>query len=154
MKQKLFTFFFALVASISAIYAQSGTCGSNLTWTLNAETGVLTISGTGTMTDYVWDPAPWGSYTSIIKTVIINDGVTSIGESAFYGCSSLTSLTIPNSVTSIGNWAFSHCSSDTVNRTGDHTHHCTARVSRMPVCGISACPVGCAEFPFLGGGVG
>ena len=111
MKQKLFTFFFALVASISAIYAQSGTCGSNLTWNLNAETGVLTISGTGTMTDYVWDPAPWRSYTSIIKTVIINDGVTSIGESAFSYCSSLTSVTIGESVTSIGSSAFEYCSS-------------------------------------------
>ena len=111
MKQKLFTFFVALVASVSAIYAQSGTCGNNLTWNLNAETGVLTISGTGTMTDYVWDPAPWRSYTSIIKTVIINDGVTSIGKSAFSYCSSLTSLTIPNSVTSIGYYAFEGCSS-------------------------------------------
>ena len=113
MKQKLFTFFFALVASISAIYAQSGTCGSNLTWNLNAETGVLTISGTGTMNDFDprRNPVPWGNYTSIIKTVIINDGVTSIGESAFEGCSSLTSITIPESVTGIGNYAFDYCSS-------------------------------------------
>ena len=116
MKQKLFTFLLALVASVSAIYAQSGTCGSNLTWMLDAETGVLTISGTGAMDNYYYGRvgnkvSPWNDFTSVIKTVIINDGVTSIGEWAFYECSSLTSVTIPNSVTSIGEWAFFYCSS-------------------------------------------
>ena len=113
MKQKLFTFLLALVASVSAIYAQSGTCGNNLTWMLDAETAVLTISGTGTMNDFDprRNPVPWGNYTSIIKTVIINDGVTSIGGEAFAECSSLTSVTIPNSVTSIGGYAFDFCSS-------------------------------------------
>ena len=60
MKQKLFTFFFALVASVSAIYAQSGTCGKNLTWNLNAETGVLTISGTGAMDNYYYGDYYYG----------------------------------------------------------------------------------------------
>ena len=111
MKQKLFTFFFALVASVSAIYAQSGTCGDNLTWTLS--NGTLTISGTGAMEDYYYgsSSAPWYDYHSSIRSVIISDGVTSIGSSAFYGCSSLTSVTIPNSVTSIGGSAFAYCSS-------------------------------------------
>ena len=116
MKQKLFTFLLALVASVSAIYAQSGTCGSNLTWNLDAETGVLTISGTGAMDNYYYGRvgnkvSPWNDFTSVIKTVIINDGVTSIGEWAFRNCSSLTSVTIPNSVTSIGDSAFKGCSS-------------------------------------------
>ena len=62
------------------------------------------------MKNYSYDSpkAPWSSY-SIIK-VILEDGITSIGECAFNGCSSLTSVTIPNSVTSIGEWAFSGCS--------------------------------------------
>ena len=120
MKQKLFTFFFALVASVSAIYAQSGTCGKNLTWNLNAETGVLTISGTGAMDNYYYgdyyyggggEVSPWNDFTSVIKTVIINDGVTSIGNYAFVACSSLISVTIGNSVTSIGEYAFHYCSS-------------------------------------------
>ena len=113
MKQKLFTLFLALVASVSAIYAQSGTFGNKLTWEFDAETGVLTVSGTGAMADYYYycDNTPWYDYRSSIKSVIINDGVTSIGSCAFHGCSSLTSITIPNSVTSIGVWAFYSCSS-------------------------------------------
>ena len=110
MKQKLFTFFFALVASVSAIYAQSGSCGDKLTWRLSNVT--LTISGTGAMADYSYDSsAPWYNYRSFIKSVIINDGVTSIGKLAFEDCSSLTSVTIPESVTSIGGEAFRGCSS-------------------------------------------
>ena len=44
-----------------------------------------------------------------LTSVVIPEGVTSIGGSAFYGCSGLTSVVIPNSVTSIGDWAFNYC---------------------------------------------
>ena len=50
MKQKLFTLLLALLASAGTIFAESGTCGDNLTW--NLTDGVLTISGTGPMTNY------------------------------------------------------------------------------------------------------
>lgn len=53
--------------------------------------------------------APWYSYRESILSVVISDGVTSIGDNAFSWCS-LTSITIPNSVTSIGNYAFDGCS--------------------------------------------
>ena len=110
MRKKLFTFLLAIVASVGTLFAESsGTCGENLTWTLSDE-GVLTISGTGAMTDYS-SSAPWYSSRSSITSVIISDGVTSIGYGAFYDCSSLTSVTIPNSVTSIGYRAFEDCSS-------------------------------------------
>ena len=108
--KKLFTFLLALVASVSTIYAQSGTCGDNLTWTL--ADSVLTISGMGAMENFAFNSyAPWYDYRSSIKSVIISDGVTSIGYEAFSRCSSLSSVTIGNSVTSIGKWAFSRCSS-------------------------------------------
>ncbi|MCR5532413.1 MAG: fibronectin type III domain-containing protein [Paludibacteraceae bacterium] len=89
------------------MFAESGTCGENLTWDLT--NGVLTISGTGAMNDYSYGVAPWYDNCENISQVVINDGVTSIGDYAFAGCSSLTSVTIPNSVTSIGQYAFYDC---------------------------------------------
>ena len=86
----------------------SGTCGPNLTWTL--QDSVLTISGTGNMNDYSLNDSPWYSYRQSITSVTIGNSVTSIGRSAFYGCSGLRSVTIGNSVTSIGNNAFRGCS--------------------------------------------
>ena len=86
----------------------SGSCGENLTWTLDSN-GVLTVSGTGEMDDYSSDYSPWYSNRSAIKTVIIENRVTSIGDWAFYYCTSLTSVTIGDSVTSIGGRAFSYC---------------------------------------------
>ncbi len=85
-----------------------GTCGDNLTWNLTG--GVLTISGTGAMNDYSGTSAPWYYYRSSITSVIVENGVTSIGNYAFSYCSGLTSITIPNSVTSIGRNAFIGCS--------------------------------------------
>ena len=106
--KKIFLFFLALAASVGTLFAESGTCGANLTWDLTG--GVLTISGTGAMTDYTYsDPAPWYANRESITSVTIGNGVTSIGIYAFYSCSGLTSVTIPNSVTSIGERAFSSC---------------------------------------------
>ena len=83
----------------------SGTCGDYLTWTLNDD-GVLTISGTGPMTDYTNSYAlPWDSNRNSIFSVIIENGITTIGDLAFFGCVNLSS------VTTIGNLAFAHCSS-------------------------------------------
>ena len=89
----------------------SGTCGAdgdNLTWTLNACDSTLIISGTGAMANY---PAnmPWKDYRTSIISVIISEGVTTIGAHAFNGCSHLTSLTVPSSLTSIGQNAFTDC---------------------------------------------
>ncbi|MBQ3194897.1 MAG: leucine-rich repeat protein [Clostridia bacterium] len=88
--------------------AYSGTCGTNLSWSFNTSTGVLSITGTGAMDSYS-DYAPWYSYRSYITKVEIASGVTSIGDSAFNSCSNLTSITVPDSVTSIGYCAFMSC---------------------------------------------
>ena len=118
--------------------AYSGKCGDNLTWSLDTDTGVLTISGTGDMYDwYNGYNAPWCSKRSSVKTVVIGDSVTSIGVQAFSWCDSLTSVTIGNSVTSIGDEAFWWCTSltsvtipDSVTSIGDEAfNNCTSLTS-------------------------
>lgn len=101
-----------LPAAAFAVEPTSGTCGDNLTWTL--ENGVLTISGKGKMKDYgvihdydVYREAPWPNITA----ADIRQGVTSIGVRAFCHSTSLTSVIIPNSVISIGDEAFYNCTS-------------------------------------------
>ena len=88
----------------------TGDCGDNLTWKLNLSTGELVIRGTGDM--YNWSTynfVPWYSYGSSIKSVTIENGVTSIGDCAFYRYKILENVTIGDSVTSIGNRAFYEC---------------------------------------------
>ncbi len=88
----------------------TGTCGDNLSWSLNKNTGVLTISGTGEMTNYSFNnKAPWYVYITSIKLVNIGNGVTTIGDNAFYGCRSLISVIIPDNVIRIGGDAFRFC---------------------------------------------
>ena len=90
----------------------NGTCGENLTWTLDTDTGVLEIAGTGEMTDYsAITDIGWYNYRDTITSVSIGSGVTSIEQIAFSGCTSLTSVVIPDSVTSIEDSAFSGCTS-------------------------------------------
>ncbi|MBE6787333.1 MAG: leucine-rich repeat domain-containing protein [Ruminococcaceae bacterium] len=81
----------------------SGTTG-DCTWSLDGT--VLTISGNGAMANYRNSSTPWGNS---ITEVIIEYGVTNIGEEAFYDCKNLSSVTIPNSVTSIDYYAFGYC---------------------------------------------
>ena len=96
-----------------AMADDSGSCGTNVTYTYVESTHTLTISGNGYMTNYgsLDNHAPWYSYRSEIANAIIENGVTSIGNRAFYYCSELISVTIPGSVTSIGDRAFQYCSS-------------------------------------------
>ncbi|MBQ7426692.1 MAG: leucine-rich repeat domain-containing protein [Prevotella sp.] len=96
----------------------SGNCGttdheSEVTYSLTND-GVLTISGTGTMADFgnpnFQTPAPWlPSYANSITSVVIESGVTSVGNYAFYGCNNLTSITLPANLQTIGNYAFVRC---------------------------------------------
>lgn len=85
-----------------------GTCGSNLVWTLY-ENNELAISGTGAMS-FSGD-SPWYNYRAIIDIIVIDEGVTSIAEDAFYGCSRVKTVTLPDSISRIERFAFQSCSS-------------------------------------------
>ncbi len=90
----------------------TGQCGENVYWTFDEVTGLLIISGTGEMYeyDYAWIEAPFCNNT-LIKNVIIENGVTYLGECTFANCINLTNISIPNSITSISVDTFSGCSS-------------------------------------------
>ncbi|MBQ6942863.1 MAG: leucine-rich repeat domain-containing protein [Ruminococcus sp.] len=127
-------FMLSVSAADSDIVA-SGECGAdgdNLTWTLYSER-TLTISGKGEMSNW-WDAsfAPWSYYEKSILNIIVEKGVTTIGDKAFDDCYSLTSITIPDSVTSIGDYAFYNCNSltsitipDSVTSIGKYTFYLT-----------------------------
>ena len=80
-------------------------CGDDLYW--EYADGVLTITGTGDMYDYA-DGAnvPWYDVRGNIKTVILPDAMTKIGQNAFYKCTEVTSINMPTTLTAIGEKAF------------------------------------------------
>lgn len=91
----------------------SGNCGAqgnNLTWTLD-DKGTLTIRGTGEMKNYnsYNSHSGWESQNERIRSIVLEEGLTSIGTNAFIRCKGIDSVTIPDSVTSIGSYAFSDC---------------------------------------------
>lgn len=98
---------------IVSAYAQGGTTGP-LTWQLSGDSPnyTLTISGIGDMPDYtIPDYSPWYSYRGEITTIIMENGITRIGNCAFIGCNLPVTIDIPKSVTTIGISAFSSCAS-------------------------------------------
>ena len=102
----------ALVALlIPNVFAESynGSCGTGVTWTLDTETGVLNIRGNGDMKDFGAYAAPWYNYRDSITSVVIEPGVTAIGNYAFTKVTNLASISIPEGVTTIGTNAFYNC---------------------------------------------
>ena len=92
-------------------YPYAGTCGKDLTWRFDPETGLLTIEGSGAMEDYTYNTLPWRDYSHAITAVSLPEELTKIGQCAFYDCDVLSSLLIPNSVKGIGQGAFMYCGS-------------------------------------------
>lgn len=95
----------------------SGSCGDNIQWTLDLDTGLLSLSGSGAMTDfpcttigyYLKVNSPWFDYRGSVKKVEISSGITSVGDYAFSNCTQLSEISIPETVSTIGKYAFYHC---------------------------------------------
>ena len=86
-----------------------GTCGESLTWSFDSDTGTLTICGTGDMQNYEsYSQVPWRGIQVI--SVVLENGLVSIGDRAFESCSELLEVSIPSSVKRIGDRAFEDCS--------------------------------------------
>ena len=126
----------------SASLPVSGTCGANVTWELDEE-GVLTITGTGDMSDYTDTESnmPWYDYNADIKSVVVGAGITAVPMRAFIGCSALTSVSLPEGLEWIGYSAFQECTAlpaisipDSVTELGSSAfYRCTAlRQVRLP----------------------
>ena len=116
MRKKLLSIFTLLCLAVTSAWADvvaSGNCGATdheteVKWSLD-DHGVMTISGSGDMANYVLNSQPWNSYKDNITSVVIESGVTSIGEYAFNACINLASIEIPASVKTIGQSAFEVC---------------------------------------------
>ena len=111
---KKFLIIILALLPISVYSDDGGSCGENAIWTYTESTHTLTISGHGTMNDYEWDwsgtdTRPWKAYQNDIQSVVIESGITSIGNYAFENFDKMSSISIPHNVVSIGNYAFSRC---------------------------------------------
>jgi len=114
MTRVALTLLVMMLTATTAWADDSGSCGNGVTYYYNESTHTLTISGSGAMRNFIFGvptDVPWYLYREEIKTVNIEDGVTSISDYAFEYCSSLESVSLPNSLTNIGDYAFYYCSS-------------------------------------------
>ena len=121
-----------LLLPLLATADDSGACGDGVAYTYADATHTLTISGSGDMYRFhvvggwsVYDrDTPWKAYQEQITTVVIEQGVTSIGEGAFWGCANLEKVTIPSSVTAIKASAFAYCDKMTAVHISDLASWC------------------------------
>ena len=138
--------FIAAAVVILAIFAvlllgrAGGNSGSvESPWSYSPSTETLYIKYDGPMPDFNgWGESPWSDLSIKIKKVVIEDGVTKIGDGAFISSDYLTSVEIPDSVKSIGNGAFASCSRlrqisipDSVTEIGNFAFHCCLELSEV-----------------------
>ena len=83
----------------------TGTCGDNITWSLDTDSGVLTLNGTGCTYDYTSKTMAWSGYKDSIKSVVINEGITGLGKYLFYN-HYFKELSLPSTLETIGDYAF------------------------------------------------
>lgn len=95
--------------TVCAEVITSGTCGADLTWKFSVEDGTLTISGTGPMEEYSGTDAPWYDWLGNVKKIVVQDGVTSIGNLTFVYYYELTEISLPDTLVELGYGAFAQC---------------------------------------------
>ena len=89
----------------------SGSCGEGVSYSLDLNSGLMTISGTGVMDDYSAEtPAPWHGFASMIRDLEISETVTGIGDYAFAGCSKLEAVVLNPGMETVGESSFEGCS--------------------------------------------
>lgn len=91
---------------------KTGVCGRNVTWELDMETGKMVISGSGPMNNC--EPtifAPWKDCREAVKELVVEEGVTTLGEHTFFKCVNLEKVSLPSTVHTLGFHSLSHCSS-------------------------------------------
>ncbi|MBQ7495813.1 MAG: leucine-rich repeat domain-containing protein, partial [Bacteroidaceae bacterium] len=135
--QRLMCMVIAAMACMSVnAQATSGSCGDNATWSYESTT--LTISGTGEMADYEYGETPWKDYAETMTSLVIEEGITSIGANAFAGCEKLNSVNYPSTgFTSIGDYAFSGAKVKNVNLPRTLTHLGTGAFSSCQTKGVA-----------------
>lgn len=134
----------------------SGKCGTSITWTLTPD-GVLTLSGTG-KTESTPYFRMWSEYESYIKELVVEEGISSIGESLFYELPVLKKVTLPNGLLELGDKAFFGCASlkeielpSTLVSLGDYAFSECANLTSIRIPGSvpsvgSRCFSGCANL--------
>ncbi len=83
---------------------------SSIHWNYNKETGTLTVSGTGTIPEYGIDESGYRDIKDNIQAIVVKEGITEIGTSAFWECYNCKSISLPSSVKNIGNYLVSQMS--------------------------------------------
>ena len=88
--------------------AASGTVNANISWVLDGDTGTLTVAGKGSIPSYRYSHAPWYDYRESVKSIVVGEGITEVGERAFYWCTNCTSVTLPSTLTAIREYGFNN----------------------------------------------
>ena len=110
----LFALLIVTLTACGGASSASGTHGA-LQWSYSKSDRTLTVSGTGAMDDLAdADSAPWRSIRDAVTTVVVVEGVTSVGDYAFYYLPALTTVHLPTTLTEVGDHAFAFCSALTI----------------------------------------
>ena len=111
-RNKLLAIVLTIAVTITSVFFSFTVFGDDTLWSFDEDSATLRIFGTGDMEDYSNETSsPWHSIILKVKNVVIEDGVSSVGDYAFSGATSLESVVISDTIKSIGAFSFSSCPS-------------------------------------------